>query len=70
MLDAENGDTPMKNKCGHELCDCEIGTDATYCSVSCEQQAKAEPGDRMECDCGHLGCGAGMTNEPESVEYA
>jgi hypothetical protein len=70
MFDAEKGDTSMKNKCGHELCDCEVGAESKYCSSSCEQQAKAEPGDGMECACGHLGCGAGMTHKAEDVEYA
>jgi hypothetical protein len=60
----------MKNRCGHELCDCEVAAESTYCSSYCEQQSKGESGGARECACGHLGCGATRSPEAENVEYA
>lgn len=52
-------------KCGHQLCDCEVKAGSKYCSDSCERQEKAEPDDATGCLCGHSQCGSGDTEKKE-----
>lgn len=58
-------------QCAHRACDCEIGnTGSSFCSVSCEQDAKGVPGEEglAGCRCGHAGCGSMDEPADEDLE--